>query len=125
MELVDRFGLLPGLTAQLLTLARLRLMARSLGIARLDLDREAGVLDLGHGAMGHEAALERLQQRQPDVYARAGDTRLAITLDLAEPQDVVVRRRNCSCAWVHGARRSISGRPLQPTAWCTRRGSVR
>jgi len=89
VELVDRFGLLPGLTAQLFTLARLRLMARSLGIARLELHREGGVLDLGHGAMVDKAVLERLLQGQPEVYACAGDTRVAITLDLPEPQDVV------------------------------------
>lgn len=47
------------------------------------------MLEFGHGAVVDEAVIDRLLQGQPDVYARESDTRLAITLDLAEPEDVV------------------------------------
>ena len=36
-----------------------------------------------------EAALDRLVRSQPDVYAREGDERLVVTLDLGAPADVV------------------------------------
>ena len=88
-ELVDRFGLLPGSVARLFALARLRLMAHSLGIARMDLDHSGGVLVFDRDSTVDAATLDRLVEGQPAVYAREGEDRLRVTLDLAEPEDVM------------------------------------
>ncbi|MGN2241902.1 transcription-repair coupling factor [Frateuria sp. GZRR33] len=89
MELVDRFGLLPEPTARLFALARLRLMAQPLGIARVDMDHHGGVVVFGRGTTVDAAALDRLIEAQPEVYAREDEDRLAVTLDLAEPADAM------------------------------------
>jgi transcription-repair coupling factor (superfamily II helicase) len=88
-ELVDRFGLLPEPAARLLAIARLRLSARPLGIARLDLDRSGGVVSFGPGSAIDASTLERLVASQPQVYAREDDTHLAVTLELASDEDVL------------------------------------
>jgi len=89
VELIDRFGLLPEPASRLFALARLRLMAHSLGIARVDMDHRGGVLVFGRDTTVDVAVLDRLVEGQPDVYARDGDDRLVVTLDLAEPEDVM------------------------------------
>jgi len=89
LELIDRFGLLPAPTTQLIAIARLRLMAQALGIARLELDEHGGAVVFARGSDVDAAALDALVRAQPTVYAKEGDARLAVTLDLAQPQDVL------------------------------------
>ena len=89
VELVDRFGLLPEPTVRLFALARLRLMAHSLGIARMDMDHGGGALVVGRDSALDAAALDRLVESQPEVYAREGEDRLVVTLDLGDPEDVM------------------------------------
>ncbi|MEI7037863.1 transcription-repair coupling factor [Fulvimonas yonginensis] len=88
-ELIERFGLLPEPAARLIAVARLRLMARALGIARLDLDRRGGVVSFGPAATIDGKALDRLLASQPQVYAREDDTHLAVKLELGSDEDVL------------------------------------
>jgi transcription-repair coupling factor (superfamily II helicase) len=87
VELIDRFGLLPPPAAQLFVTARLRLMARPLGIRRLDLEPAGGVVTFGSQSTVRRDLLDRLVEAQPEVYALE-DGRLRVTLDLAGPDDV-------------------------------------
>jgi transcription-repair coupling factor (superfamily II helicase) len=89
LELIDRYGLLPEPAARLFALARLRLMARSLGIARMDMDQGGGMLVFGRAGTIDAAAIDRLVEGQPAVYTREGEDRLRVTLDLAGPDDVM------------------------------------
>ncbi|MFZ9709575.1 MAG: transcription-repair coupling factor, partial [Steroidobacteraceae bacterium] len=81
-ELVDRFGELPVPTQNLLRNARLRLLARALGIRRIDFGSHGGsVLFEADNHVAPEAVLKLLQDRSR-AYRLEGALKLRISLEL-------------------------------------------
>jgi transcription-repair coupling factor (superfamily II helicase) len=92
-ELVDRFGLLPPQVQALLACHRLRLVAKPLGITRLDASEESLQLQFGaHAAVDPARVIALLQKNRN--WKLIGPTRLRITQKcptLAERFDAAVR----------------------------------
>ncbi|HVN99822.1 MAG TPA: transcription-repair coupling factor [Steroidobacteraceae bacterium] len=82
-ELVDRFGPLPAVAANLLQLAALRLRARELGIRRLDLGPTGGSVQFEAVNRIDAAAVIRLIQRPAHDFRMDGPLKLRFTRALS------------------------------------------
>ncbi len=81
-ELIDRFGPLPDAASNLLQLALLRLLARALGIRRLELGPLGGsVLFEEHNQVSPQAVIKLIQKQARD-YRMDGPLRLRIQQEL-------------------------------------------
>ena len=78
-EIHDRFGPLPPAAQNLLRITRLKLLARSLGVRRLDLGPQGGSLTFEPHARIEPATLVRLIQRAPREYRLEGALKLRVT----------------------------------------------
>ena len=81
-ELVDRFGELPPPTQNLLRNARLRLIARRLGIRRLDFGSHGGYLLFEADNRIDPRAVIRLVQDRSREYRLEGPLKLRVSRDL-------------------------------------------
>ena len=80
-ELIDRFGPLPEAGSALLKAARLRLLARALGVRKLELGELGGYLLFEpHNHADPRKVIERVQ-RQPRDYRLDGPLKLRILRD--------------------------------------------
>ncbi len=77
-ELIDRFGLLPIEAQHLLSATRLKLIAKSLGITKVDLHEQFGYIHFSQSSNIDVAKLVRLVQTQPKQYQLQGQTKLRI-----------------------------------------------
>ncbi|MBT2142928.1 MULTISPECIES: transcription-repair coupling factor [unclassified Rhodanobacter] len=82
VEMIDRFGLLPGPTKQLFAVASLKLMATPLGIRKLDFDANGGRIVFREKPEVNPMTIIQLIQRQPRVYKLDGQDKLKVILDL-------------------------------------------
>jgi transcription-repair coupling factor (superfamily II helicase) len=80
-EIVDRFGPLPPAATNLLRVARLKLLARALGIRRLDLGREGGYLLFEATNQVDPRAVIRLVQHPDRDYRLDGPLKLRISVE--------------------------------------------
>jgi transcription-repair coupling factor (superfamily II helicase) len=80
-EIVDRFGPLPPPATNLLRVARLKLIARSLGIRRLDLGREGGYALFEEQNQVDPRAIIRLVQHPDKDYRLDGSLKLRISVE--------------------------------------------
>ncbi len=94
VELIDRFGLLPGPARQLFMVSEIRQRARRLGIRRLDANAAGGRVQFSSDTRVEPEALIRLIQGDPRRFRLDGQSLLRFSEDL-EPED----RRY---AFVHG-----------------------
>jgi transcription-repair coupling factor (superfamily II helicase) len=76
VELIDRFGLLPQPARTLFDLARIKLLAVSLGITRIQADDEGGYLQFGAHAAVDPLLLVRLIEAGPDEFRLDGPSKL-------------------------------------------------
>jgi transcription-repair coupling factor (superfamily II helicase) len=83
VEMIDRFGLLPGPAKNLFRIAELRRRARSIGIGMMDLGENGGRVEFQENATADTAALLRLIQSQPGEYGMSGPLRLLVKTQLA------------------------------------------
>ncbi len=88
VEMIDRFGLLPGPVQTLFQLAALKLRARPLGIRKIELGPRGGWLLFQPEPAIDTGVVIRLVQTQPHVYrlerSSDGQEKLRITADLSE-----------------------------------------
>ncbi|MEW9570803.1 transcription-repair coupling factor [Rhodanobacter sp. Si-c] len=82
VEMIDRFGLLPGPTKTLFALSGLKLMATPLGIRKLDFGANGGRITFRDKPEVDPMAIIKLIQRLPRVYKLDGQDKLRVTLDL-------------------------------------------
>jgi len=86
-ELVDRFGPLPAAARALLRVARLRLLARAVGVRKLDLGAQGGYLLFEARNSVDPRAIVRLVQGQPQEYRLDGALKLRVSRDLEEDEE--------------------------------------
>ena len=84
IELIDRFGLLPPAAQNLIQLARFRLMAKPLGLKRIEISDKGGFIDFTQQTTVNPAFLVGLIQTQPRLYKMDGPTRLRFNLPSAD-----------------------------------------
>ncbi|MDX2367479.1 MAG: transcription-repair coupling factor [Colwellia sp.] len=68
VELIDRFGLLPQATKNLVHIAKLRLKAQTIGINRIEASNTGGSIEFSDHTKVDPMQLMRLVQKQPKVY---------------------------------------------------------
>jgi transcription-repair coupling factor (superfamily II helicase) len=81
-EIIDRFGSLPPSAQHLLRIARLKLVARALGIRRLDIGPQGGYVLFEETNSVDAAAVVRMIQKSPREYRLEGALRLRIAQPL-------------------------------------------
>lgn len=79
VEMIDRFGLLPGQIKLLFRLTALRLRAQSLGINKIDANAVTGKLSFAQHTKVDPRTLVQLVQQQAKVYKLTGPTQLQFT----------------------------------------------
>ncbi len=84
VELIDRFGLLPDSTKNLLRIAALKKSASALGIEKIDAADSGGYLLFGQDSRIDPVALVQLVQNDGDRYRLQGSHRLQICVDLTD-----------------------------------------
>ncbi len=87
VELIDRFGLLPPATRNLLRIAALKQRAGVLGIAKIDAADAGGFLVFGEDSRIDPVALVQLVQNKSRAYRLQGSHRLQFRLDLSDVED--------------------------------------
>jgi transcription-repair coupling factor (superfamily II helicase) len=84
VELIDRFGLLPDATKNLMRMAALKQRAAALGIEKIDAADAGGYVVFGDNSRIDPVALVKLVQNDGRNYRLQGSHRLSFRLDLKE-----------------------------------------
>jgi transcription-repair coupling factor (superfamily II helicase) len=82
-EIIDRFGSLPPSAQHLLRIARLKLLARALGIRRLDLGPQGGYVLFEQENRVDPTAVVRMIQKNPREYRLEGALKLRVLVAIA------------------------------------------
>ncbi len=85
-EIYDRFGPLPDAAQRLIRIAKLKLTARALGIRRLDLGAQGGVVQFEESTAVQPQTLVKLMQQAPREYRLEGAMKLRVARTLAEEE---------------------------------------
>ena len=78
IELIDRFGLLPQATKNLVHIAKLKLKAQALGISRIEVGPASGSFEFSEGTQIDPMKIIGLIQKQPNLYKMDGASKLKI-----------------------------------------------
>lgn len=84
VELIDRFGLLPQSSKNLIQLAEMKLDAAPLGIVRIDMDQNGGTIEFSENTKVNPDYLVSLLQNQPNQFQLVGPSKLKLTLPMPE-----------------------------------------
>ncbi len=76
VELIDRFGLLPQAAKNLIHIAKLKLKAQKIGIARIEASAAGGSIEFSDDTQVDPMAIIGLIQQQPNVYKMDGANKL-------------------------------------------------
>ncbi len=76
VELIDRFGLLPQATKNLVHIAKLRLKAQTIGISRIEASASGGSIEFSDNTKVDPRRIIGLIQKHPKVYKMAGANKL-------------------------------------------------
>ncbi|MEW6983391.1 transcription-repair coupling factor [Colwelliaceae bacterium 6471] len=76
VELIDRFGLLPQATKNLIHIAKLKLKAEKIGIARIEAGPAGGSIEFNDNTQVDPMLIIGLIQQQPSVYKMEGANKL-------------------------------------------------
>lgn len=87
VELIDRFGLLPDATTNLLTLNKLKLKAAGMGIRRIEAGEKGGYVEFTQNAAIDPGFLVSLLQSQPQHYRMDGPTKLKVMAPMSDRKD--------------------------------------
>ena len=79
VELIDRFGLLPQPTKNLIHIAKLRLKAQAIGISRIEASNTGGSIEFSESTTVDPSLIIGLIQKQPAIYSMAGASKLRFT----------------------------------------------
>ncbi|MGY5539072.1 transcription-repair coupling factor [Vibrio brasiliensis] len=84
IELIDRFGLLPEATQNLLSVAQLKLKAASLKVKKIEAHDKGGFIEFYPDADINPMYLVKLLQSQPQKFAMDGPTKFKFTIPLVD-----------------------------------------
>ncbi|WP_312043889.1 transcription-repair coupling factor, partial [Erwinia sp.] len=84
VELIDRFGQLPDPARNLLDIATLRLLAKKIGIRRVEASEKGGFIEFAEKNKADPAWLIGLLQKEPQNWRLDGPTKLKFIRDLGE-----------------------------------------
>lgn len=84
VELIDRFGLLPDAARNLLDIAALRLVAKKIGIRRVEASEKGGFIEFAEKNLANPGWLIGLLQKDPQHWRLDGPTKIKFIRDLAE-----------------------------------------
>ncbi|GAB3515766.1 transcription-repair coupling factor [Photobacterium alginatilyticum] len=87
VELIDRFGLLPDATTNLLTVNKLKLKAAGLGVRRIEAGEKGGYVEFAQNASINPGFLVNLLQSQPQHYRMDGPTKLKVMAPMSDRKD--------------------------------------
>ena len=87
VEMIDRFGLLPQPTKNLLRVTRLKLQAEQLGIVKLEANKEFGRIEFGGKPRVEPLTIVKLVQTQPRHYRMDGATHLKFFADMENTEE--------------------------------------
>ena len=76
VELIDRFGLLPQATKNLVQIAKLRLKAENIGISRIEASEKGGSIEFSDNTKVEPMKIIGMIQKQPTVYKMEGANKL-------------------------------------------------
>lgn len=76
VELIDRFGLLPQATKNLIHIAKLKLKAEKIGISRIDAGPAGGSIEFSSDTKVDPMFIMSLIQQQPKIYKMEGGSKL-------------------------------------------------
>lgn len=76
VELIDRFGLLPQPSKNLVQIAKLRLKAQTIGISRIEASATGGSIEFSDNTSVDPMLIIGLIQKSPSVYSMAGASKL-------------------------------------------------
>lgn len=79
VELIDRFGLLPQATKNLIHIAKLKIKAQHIGIARIDAGPAGGSIEFSENTRVDPMFIISLIQQQPSVFKMDGANKLKFT----------------------------------------------
>ena len=86
VELIDRFGLLPQATRNLVRIAGIKRDALALGIEKIDAADAGGYILFGDNSAIDPVELVKIVQNGADSYRLQGSHRLSFRLDLADAE---------------------------------------
>ena len=84
VELIDRFGLLPDATKNLLQIAELRLLVEPLKVVRIDAGTQGGFIEFSPKAQVNPDKFIQLIQKEPIVYRFDGTLKFKFMKDLSD-----------------------------------------
>lgn len=84
IELIDRFGSLPQPVKQLFSVHQIRILAEQLGIVKIDLGANGGVIEFSPDTPVQAISIIQLMQRHPTHYRMDGGQRLKVMRMLEE-----------------------------------------
>jgi transcription-repair coupling factor (superfamily II helicase) len=87
VELIDRFGLLPAQTKTLFELAKLKLLAVSIGITKIRAGDNGGSATFGERASIDPLKLVKLIDEAPETYRLDGSYKLRFSWELESPDE--------------------------------------
>lgn len=83
-ELIDRFGLLPAPLKTLIQLSELKLLAKPLGIRKIEVHHNGGSIEFDKNPSINPMSIVKLIQTQPDKYQLKGSEKLLFTIKSTE-----------------------------------------
>ncbi|MGF1723252.1 transcription-repair coupling factor [Photobacterium nomapromontoriensis] len=87
VELIDRFGLLPEATTNLLTLNHIKLKAAGIGIRKIEAGEKGGFIEFNQNAAIDPGFLVGLLQSQPQHFRMEGPTKLKVLAPMSDRKD--------------------------------------
>lgn len=84
VELIDRFGILPDATKNLLSISELKIDAAQIKIKKIEAQEKGGYIEFYPDADINPAYLVKLLQSQPQKFAMEGPTKFKFTVPLAD-----------------------------------------
>jgi transcription-repair coupling factor (superfamily II helicase) len=88
VEMIDRFGLLPEQTKNLIRVTQIKLKAQAIGINKLEANARSGVMEFGSDTRVEPLTIVKMVQSAPHVYKLEGANKLKFSL----PMDTAEQR---------------------------------
>jgi len=86
VELIDRFGLLPQASKNLIAQTRIRNHSEALGIRKIDMGNQGGTIEFGETTKVKPETIIGLIQKCPNHYRLEGPTKLRVTQSIEDTQ---------------------------------------
>jgi len=87
VEMIDRFGLLPEQTKNLVRVTQLKLQATTLGVEKLEASASGGRIEFSADTQVDPLSIVKLVQTQPHIFRLEGANKLKFKLDLELADD--------------------------------------